>query len=168
MTASYPPVLQRAHTTGSQPRSHYPVRPGILKSEGGSDTPKRRHPVSFDITEVREYPIILDGSRRDEPVMLTLGWQYKSADVTTVQEYDLVKLDNRERTGGVVRRLGPSERAAILISAGFSIKDLGRHLLKGGHVELDQNTEDARKTVHPEKKKALFSMRKDPAKAAMQ
>lgn len=134
-------------------------------------TLKCRKRVGFDTTEVREYPIIFDVSRCDEPVMLTLAWEYASTDVTTVQEYDLVKLLNRGRLlpdgGDAVRRYEPVERFDILMRAGFSSQDLGGHLKD---LKCNDQKEDARVTAHPKKKTvmSLFSFKKDPARAVIE
>ena len=161
--------LRRSQTTDPaqypiprQPRPQCPIPPGILRSKHAERSSQKR--VSFDNIEVREYPMTLDASRKEEPVMLTLSWDCVTRGITTVQNYDSIKARNRKRTGGVVRKYKLPERAGILLGLGFDMKDLGRHL---NAAMPSAKGEDPRKTAHPSKKKAMFSMMKDPARAGI-
>ena len=151
-----------------KPQPQCPAPPGILRHPGTervSPLPRNsKKCVSFDTVEVREYPLTLDPSREDEPVMLTLSWECVSSRVVTVKHYDSIKDRHRKRTGGNVLKYELPERAGILLGLGMDIQELGQHLK--GKASAASKGEDARKTAHPSKK-SFFSILKDPANAGM-
>lgn len=79
-----------------------------------------RMPVSFDIVEIHEHPMILDESRNGPA--LTIDWKSTNTEVTTVQEFDCTKPADSK-----MRLLSTIDRVALLVRAGYSKDDLCDH-----------------------------------------
>ena len=97
-----------------------------------------RMPVSFDLVEIREHPIILDESRNGPA--LTIDWNPFNTEITTVQEFDCTREIRK------VRLLPLAERVAILMRAGYSKTNLCEHFAE--NVESTA----AKKEAHPKKR----------------
>jgi hypothetical protein len=117
-----------------------------------------RMPVSFDIVEIREHPIILDEGRAGPS--LTIDWESSHVEVTTVQEYEIT------RDNGKVTLLSPAQRVAILMNAGYSREYLCDHFV--GTLDKVED-EAAKKEAHPKKQpkqgKTMYSKIKKAAKS---
>ena len=83
-----------------------------------------RKSVTFDTTEIRKFPIMLDSSRKGDAA-LTIGWKHHDTEVTTVQDFDMERAFHGT---GNARLLCKQERAAVLNRCGYSRSDILRHL----------------------------------------
>lgn len=182
-----PPLLRRVQTSDGIPRGgglpkrtkSLPLRriksaelprpvKGILKKENAAATttkPKSllNNAVEFDVTEVREYPYILDQSRTE--VMLTLDWTYQAQKVDSVEEFELQKAFCKSVglvSDGGPRRYQVQERAGILLRSGLTVSELGKELKsrRAHQPENNNNDNDRGKSVHPLKKFWASSKRK--------
>lgn len=136
--------------------------PSILKKTATSCPGCRKTArVDFDITEIREYPMILDEGNCDGPAMLTIDWIPQSSEFFTVMEYYLERSYAKENGGAsTMQTLSPHERAAILIRAGCNgVAELAESLALAEALEfnLAEGIEEKIKTAHPKKKKSMFS-----------
>ena len=113
-----------------------PARRGILRTLSQDESlyasivgdqfpkPTVRRTVSFDITETRTYPRVLDDSQHGPA--LSIGWEPVSTDVTTVQDF---YLEHAISSRGEMQPLRPEERIDILVKAGYKKKDLIQHMM---------------------------------------
>ena len=150
---------------------------GILKMDHGksssssSSSSKSKsllQGVEFDVTEVREYPYILDKSRTDQSVMLTIAWMCQSQKLDSVDEFEMQKafcksVGLRSKEGA--RRYKIQERAGILLRSGWTVSDLGKEL-NAAQQSLERAKDDKGKSVHPLKKLLTLSKKKITSSAS--
>lgn len=106
-------------------------RVGILRTESNdasivgdqSHKPRIRRNVSFDTTEIRSYPRVMDKSQ--EGPALSIGWKPVDTEVTTVQER---YFERCTASRGEIRPLRVEQRIDVLLEAGYSKKEIIRHL----------------------------------------
>ncbi|CAB9508310.1 expressed unknown protein [Seminavis robusta] len=108
--------------------------------------------VSFDITEIRVYPQMLDTSC--EGAALTIGWEPVSTEVTTVQEYYLEHSSNLRSSDGKLRAMKPEHRISILINAGYSRDELYHHMVSFSLMEEEAKLQS--KTIYSKLRKAAL------------
>ena len=134
-------MTQTGNSSRRMPRMARPPT-GILRTKSldeslsGSSrdeqsSPRIRRNVSFDTTEIRTYPRLLDKSQ-DGPA-LSIGWKPVETEITTVQERYFERSYN---TRGEIRPLRVEQRIDILLDAGYSKKEIIRHLAGVSILEL--------------------------------
>lgn len=87
--------------------------------------------VSFDTTEIRTYPRVLDKSV-DGPA-LSIGWKPVLTEFTTVQERDM---DRYIATRGEMKPLKIEQRIDVLLDAGYCKKELVQHMVVGAKLRV--------------------------------
>lgn len=97
-----------------------------------------RKSVTFDTTEIRKFPIMLDSSRKGDAA-LTIGWKHHDTEVTTVQDFDMERAFHGT---GNARMLCKHERAAVLNRCGYSRNEIFRHLLTGQDCKKEKEVKD--------------------------
>jgi len=107
--------------------------PSILKiktqdeslSGNAEDKNNNTKSVSFDSTEIREYPMLLDTSRHEDGMaMFTIGWDILESNVMTVQDFDRLRKLSTKSIDHQAQKYHPSVRAGILLRAGYKLQDL--------------------------------------------
>jgi len=104
---------------------------------GGSSNGSLGTAVTFDSVEINEHPITLgdNPSVADGGPPIEIEWEAQSYEVTTVDEFEEIRLARiANRQWNRIRKLGPEERMNIVIKAGFSREELTK-------VEDDMSTQ---------------------------
>ncbi|CAB9508311.1 expressed unknown protein [Seminavis robusta] len=114
---------------------------------------KRQSNVTFDITEIRVYPLLLDTSCGGPA--LTIGWKPVSGDVMTVQEYYLENSTNMRRSNKL-RGIKPEDRISMLLNAGYDKEELYNHVLTFKLKEEQERQQS--KTIYRKLRKAALKI----------
>lgn len=121
---------------GTSPNMASPLK-SALKEEGSSSFSMRS--VSFDVVEVREFPVQLGGHNVcSEGCPVSMGYDPLYCGVHSVDDFEEDRSQVRRRNGEYLR-MPVVERVQLLLSRGYSLKQIAAATLEARTVRRDRS-----------------------------